>query len=285
LRAALVVSEIALSIVLLAGAGLLIRSFVLLGRVQTGFNAPPERLLTLQLSPTGPSYREQQQLSGYWNQVLARVRALAGVESAALAITLPPDRVAFSDGFEIPGRTPKEGGSVVPVPWVSYDYFRTLGIPILRGRVFDPRDKPGSPGVKVISEALARRYFPGEDPIGQRLKHGGPSLNNPYFQIIGVVADVKYEGLARENAPLYYESADQNPSRPMWLAVQTAGHARQWLAAVRAEIQAIDRNVPVASAGSMEDALRDSVALPQFRTTVMAIFAVSALVLAAVGIY
>jgi putative ABC transport system permease protein len=285
LRAALVVSEIALSIVLLAGAGLLIRSFVLLGRVQTGFQAPPERLLTLQLSPTGTRYREQRQLAAYWGQLLSRVEALAGVESAALAITLPPDRVAFLDSFEIPGRTPKEGGPVVPVPWVSYDYFRTLGIPVLRGRVFDRRDKPGSPAVMVISEALAREYFPGEDPVGKRLKHGGPSLNNPYREIIGVVADVKYQGLAGENAPVYYESADQYSSPPMWLVVRTAGHARQWLAVVRAKIRAIDPNVPVASAGSLEEALHESVALPQFRTTVMAIFAFSALALAAVGIY
>jgi putative ABC transport system permease protein len=285
LRAALVVSEIALSIVLLAGAGLFIRSFVLLGRVHTGFEAPPDRLLALQLAPTGAGYLEQPPLLAYWERVLSRVRVLVGVESAALAITLPPDRVAFSDGFEVPGRTPKEGGPVVPVPWVSYDYFRTLGIPVLRGRVFDRRDKPGSPGVKVISEALARRYFPGEDPIGKRLKHGGPSLDNPYGEIIGVVADVKYEGLAGENVPVYYESADQYSSRPMWLVVRTVGPARQWLNAVRAEIRAIDPNVPVAVAASMEEALNESVALPQFRTTLMAIFAFSALALAAVGIY
>jgi len=285
LRAALVISEISLSIMLLAGAGLLIRSFVLLGRVQTGFRSPTERLLTLQLSPTGPEYRELQRRSTYWREVLSRVQALAGVESAALAITLPPDRVAFSDAFEIPDRTPKEGGPVVPVPWVSYDYFRTLGIPVLRGRVFDRRDKPGSPGVIVISEALARRYFPGENPIGKRLKHGGPSLNNPYKEIIGVVADVKYQGIAGENAPVYYESADQYTAGPMWLVVRTTGHAQQWLTAVRAEIRAIDPNVPAARAGSMEDALHESIAIPQFRTTVMVIFAVSALLLAAVGVY
>ena len=285
LRAALVVSEISLSIMLLAGAGLLIRSFLLLGRVQTGFQSPTERLLTMQLSPTGPHYRELQQRSAFWREVLSRVQAVAGVESAALAITLPPNRVAFSDSFEIPGRTPKEGGPVVPVPWVSYDYFHTLGIPVLRGRVFGRRDKPGSPGVVVISEALARRYFPGEDPIGKRLKHGGPSLNNPYWEIIGVVADVKYEGLGGELVPVYYESADQYTAGPMWLVVRTAGHAQHWLTAARAEIRAIDPNVPVARAGSMEEALHESIAIPQFRTTVMVIFAVSALLLAAVGIY
>ena len=285
LRAALVTSEIALSIVLLTGAGLLIGSFLRLERVHTGFQAPPDRLLTLQLSPTGPQYREPQQLAAYWRQVLSRVQVLPGVTSAAIAITLPPDRVAFSDAFEIPGRTPKEGGPVVPVPWVSYDYFHTLDIPVLRGRVFDQRDRPDSPGVVVISESLARRYFPGEDPIGQRLKHGGPSLNNPYKEIVGVVGDVKYQGLAGDNAPIYYESAEQYSSGPMWLVVRADGHARRWLTAVRAEIRAIDPNVPAASAGTMEEALQESVALPRFRTTVMVIFAVSALLLAAVGIY
>jgi predicted permease len=156
---------------------------------------------------------------------------------------------------------------------------------VLRGRVFDRRDKPDSPGVVVISEALAQKYFPGENPIGQRLKHGGPSLNNPYKEIIGEVADVKYQGLAGETEPIYYESADQYSSPPMWLVVRTAGPAWQWLKAVRAEIRAIDPNVPVARAGSMEDALHESVALPQYRTVVMAIFAFSALALAAVGIF
>jgi putative ABC transport system permease protein len=285
LRAALVVAEVALSIVLLTGAGLLVRSFVLLGRVESGFKAPPDRLLAAELSPTGPRYRDRQKLAAYWETVLSRVRALAGVESAALTITLPPDRVAFGDGFEIPGRTPTQGGPIVPVPWVSNDYFRTLGIPILRGRVFDDRDKFGSSGVVVISETLARRYFPGEDPVGQRLKHGGPGLNNPYQEIIGVVADVKYEGSAAPDAPLYYESADQNPSRPMWLAVRTQGPARQWLAAVQAEIRAVDPNVPVASAAAMNEALYESLALPRFRSMLMAIFAGAALLLAAVGIY
>ena len=121
LRGALVVAEIALSIVLLTGAGLLIRSFMLLERVHTGFQAPPEKLLTLQLSPTGAKYREQAQLIAYWNQVLSRMRGLAGVESAAVAITLPPNRIAFSDGFEISGRTPKEAGRSC----------RSLGLPAI----------------------------------------------------------------------------------------------------------------------------------------------------------
>jgi putative ABC transport system permease protein len=286
LRGALVIAEVALSIVLLAGAGLLARSFVLLGRVQTGFQAPAERLLILQLSPTGAKYREREQLAGYWDRVLAGARSVAGVESAALSITLPAGRVAFTDGFEIVGRTPpKEGGPLVPVPWVSRDYFRTMGIPVLRGRVFDARDRIDSPNVIVISETLARRYFPGENPVGQRLKHGGPSLNNPYNEIIGVVGDVKYLGSAKADVPVYYESAEQSPSRPMWLVVRTHGPARQWLAPLQAEIHNMDPNVPVASVASMEEAMRESLSLPRFRSTVMGIFAAAALLLAAVGIY
>src|SRR6185436_15679534 len=121
--------------------------------------------------------------------------------------------------------------------------------------------------------------FPGEDPVGQRLKHGGPSLNNPYKEIIGVVADVKYQGSASENVPLYYEAADQSPSRPMWLTVRTPGPARQWLSAVQAEVRAVDPNVPAANAGSMEEAMYESLALPRFRSMLMAIFAGSALLL------
>ena len=120
---------------------------------------------------------------------------------------MPPDRVAFTDGFEIQGRIEPPGSDypAVPVPFVSQEYFKTLGIPLLRGRWFDRRDTADSPRVTVISETMARRHFPGEDPIGRGLKHGGRALTNPYMEIIGVVGDVKYQGLGGENEPVYYE--------------------------------------------------------------------------------
>jgi putative ABC transport system permease protein len=285
LRGVLVVTEVALSMILLAGAGLLIRSFNLLGRVQPGFQAPPDRLLMMQLSPTGARYGGRDQILGYWTQVLDRVHAVPGVESAAVSLTVPPDRVAFTDGFEIQGRTPREGGPLVAVPFVSSRYFETLGIPLLRGRAFDSRDTFNSPGVVIVSESLARRYFGNEDPVGQRLKHGGPELKNPYKEIVGVAADVKYEGLANASAPVYYESASQFAARPMWLLVRTHAGAAGMLPAVSAAIRALDSNVPIASAGTMEQALYETVALPRFRSTLMGIFAVAALLLAAVGIY
>jgi predicted permease len=181
LRSIFVVAEIAIAAVLLAGAGLLMRSFLILGEVPIGFGAQPDHLLTMQISPEGDSYGQQQRLAIYWGEVIREVGTLPGVESAALSIWLPPDHAAMSDSFEIQGKTPPDGGPVVPVPIVSNGYFRTLQIPLLRGRTFDSRDTPASPPVTIISENLARRYFPREDPIGKHLKHGGPQSNNPQY--------------------------------------------------------------------------------------------------------
>jgi putative ABC transport system permease protein len=296
-RGILVVGQVGLSVLLLIAAGLLLRSFHLLGRVDLGFNAPPDRVLTMLLSPTGPKYRPAAPVAGapqpnlalaaYWDQILDRVRILPGVEAASVAITIPPDRVAFTDGYEIESKPAPPGSDhpAVPVPFVSHDYFKTLGIPVLRGRSFDARDRMDSPRVTVISQALARRHFPGQDPVGQRLKHGNRSLANPYMEIIGVVGSVKYQGAHNEDTPAYYELSAQVPARPLWLLVRTKGDARELSAAVRQEIRSLDPDVPVDRVGTMADALEQSVSLPRFRTFLMSVFAATALLLAAIGIY
>jgi putative ABC transport system permease protein len=285
LRGMLVVGEMAVSVVLLAGAGLLIRSFVLLGNVPAGFQTPPERVLAMQIWPGSLRYRDSAVLGAYWNDLLDRVRAVPGVEDAAVTITMPPDRTAFTDGFEIPGKTPPEGGPVIPVPFVSPGYFRTLGIPLLRGRFFDDRDRAGAPRVAIISDGMAKRYFAGEDPIGKRLKHGGPGLNNPYMEIVGVVGDVKYGGLGRVVEPVYYEAAAQVPARPMWLVARTRGDASGSAPAVAAQIRSLDPTVPISELSPMSRVLYDSVELPRFRASLMGTLAFTALVLAAVGLY
>jgi putative ABC transport system permease protein len=285
LRGTLVVTEMALSVMLLAGAGVLIRSFVLLGGVPAGFLAAPEQLLAMQISPNSAKYRDTAALSGYWEEAVNRVRAVPGVEGAAVAITIPPDRTAFRDGFEIPGKTPPEGGPVVPVPFVSSDYFRTLGIPLLRGRYFDARDRTGSPRVTIVSETLARRYFGAGDPVGQRLKHGGPGLNNQYMEIVGVVRDVKYDGLNLSDEPVYYEAAAQSAARPMWLVVRTRGAAGAAAPAVTAQIRSIDAGVPISELNPMSRLLYDSIELPRFRASLMGGLAATALLLACVGLY
>jgi predicted permease len=285
LRDALVVSEVALSLILLAGAGLLIRSFVLLGDVPTGFLAAPDHLLAMEVSPTGPKYRDSGGSPRYWQNVLERVRAIPGVEDTAITITMPPDRTAFTDSFEIPGKTPAEGGPNVPVPFVSPGYFRTLGIPLLRGRDFNAGDRAGFPLVAIISNTMARRYFPGENPIGKRLKHGGPHQDNPYREIFGVVGDVKYSGLDQPNQTVYYEPAAESAFPPMWLVVRTRAAAAVVSQAISARVRSIDPSVPISEIGSMSHVLHASVALPRFRVSLMGGFASAALLLACVGLY
>jgi putative ABC transport system permease protein len=157
---------------------------------------------------------------------------------------------------------------------------------LLRGRWFDGRDRADTPRVTVISDAMARRHFPGENPVGQRLKHGNRSSANPYMEIVGVVGDVKYQGLDQEHEPVYYELNSQVPSRPMWLMVRTRiGDAQMLATPVRQEIRSLDAGVPVDRVGTMAQALSESVSLRRFRSLLMTAFAATALLLAAIGIY
>jgi putative ABC transport system permease protein len=290
-RDALVVAQITLSVLLLIGAGLLIRSFTHLGRVDPGFHRQPDRLLTMLVSPSGPRYakegRGNEALNAFWQQLLDRVRGLPGVAAASIAVTIPPDRLAFTDGYEIERKPTLPGADhpAVPVVFVSHDYFATLGIPVLRGRVFDRRDTATSPAVTIISAAMARRHFPGEDPIGQRLKHGGRSVKNRWMEIIGVVGDVKYESLDAESTPAYYELSVQVPFWPMWLLVATRGEAGAAAAGVRDQVRRLDPEVAVDRVSTMAQAISESVSLPRFRSVLMTMFAATALALAAIGIY
>ncbi len=173
----------------------------------------------------------------------------------------------------------------MPVPLVSPGYFRTLGIPLLRGRDFDAGDRPGSPLVAIISNTMARRYFPGENPIGQRLKHGGPHQDNPFREIVGVVGDVKYSGLDQPDEAVYYEPAAEGPFPPMWLVVRTRGASAGVSGSISAQVRSLDSSVPISQLATMSQVLRDSVELPRFRVSMMSGFAFAALLLACVGLY
>jgi putative ABC transport system permease protein len=286
-RGILVVAEVTLSVVLLIGAGLLIRSFTRLGTVDPGFSAPPDRVLTMLISLTGPRFDKPAAMTAFWDQLLARVKVLPGVEATSISLTVPPYGTEFDD-YEIEGKPlpPGEEHPSVPVPFVSHDYRKTLGIPLLRGRWFDDRDRADTPRVTVISESMARMHFSGEDPVGRRMKYGGPNQSrHPFMEIIGVVGDVKYLGLGRDSGAVFYELSFHMPLPDMWLLVRTQGEPPPLAAAVRREIHSLDPNVPVDRVGTLAQALSGSIALPRFRSLLMAAFAATALLLSAIGIY
>ena len=287
-RAVLVVAEIALSLLLLAGAALLLQSFVRLQRVETGMAAPPAEVLTMQISPSAAKYRDDKTSIAFYQRLLERVRHVPGVEAAAVGDSLPPDREGDADTYVIAGRPLAQGelNPVTSAPTVSADYFRALGIPLLRGRSFDQLDRQGSPPVAILSEGMARRDFAGQDPIGQRLKASGPELTgSPYMEIVGVVGNTKYLGLASPLGAAYYQASAQNGGQKQFLVVRAAVPAAALAPLLRREVQSIDRDVVAGAAATMEQALADSVAQPRFRTLLLAAFAAVALLLAAIGIY
>jgi putative ABC transport system permease protein len=290
-RSLLVVAEVALSLMLLVGAGLLVRSFMSLLRTQTGFE--PRNLLTLSLSyKVGQG--EGRKAANFFHAVEERVRALPGVEAVAVSNGVPM-LGASETSFQIEGRPPAEAGKrpFTVAYYPTHDYLKAMGIRLLRGRFFDEHDTQDSPLVAVIDEDFARLYFPGEDPVGKFFA-GDPETNMPHSEIVGVVAHVKNYGLDTPGpvqAEFYY-SRDQVPDRfqPLLsdrvsLVVRTDGDPAAMAPSVRRAIQEVDPNEPVYNVNTMEQVLSDSVATQRLSMLLLAIFAGVALVLAAVGIY
>lgn len=284
-RDLLVISELALALTLLVGAGLLIKSFWRLQQVDPGIN--PQQVLTMEIALRGAKYPEPANVISFYGQLVERVEALPGVRAVAVSNSLPPDQLAFSSDFAIEGRPvgPDEGAMVADFPIVSKDYFQTLGLPLRRGRYLSETDSRDAPRVLLINEAMQRRYFAGEDPIGKRLNLG--SQREPsWAEIVGVVGDAKYRGLESETQPAIYQSSLQNPSWAMFLIVKTEVSDPLSLAsAVRNEVTALDRELPVRQVSTMEQRISAALIQPRFRTTLITIFALLALVLSSVGIY
>ncbi|HEY1239906.1 MAG TPA: ABC transporter permease [Bryobacteraceae bacterium] len=286
-RAVLVISEIATSLMLLIGAGLLLRSFINLQGVTGGFSAPPRQILTVLISPGNPKYQDVGAGTAFYNEVLRRARSVPGVEMAALTDSLPPDRQGDADTFSIEGQNlaPGEMNPVVSVVTATSGLFQTLRIPLIRGRYFTEYDKQDSRPVAIVSEGFARRFFPKQEVLGKRIQHSGPNSGEGWMEIVGVVGNVKYLGLAVDTDPAYYMPFGQTYDSRMFLVVRSSGNAARLAASLRQEVQSIDRGVTLAQIGTMEQALRLSVSQPRFDTMLLALFAAIALLLAAVGIY
>lgn len=289
-RRTLVVVEFALALVLLAGAGLLIRSFARLMHVDLGFQA--EHMLVARLwlpqpndPATGPYFEHQQRLR-FIDEVLRRVKVLPGVEVAAMATNSPLEGGRANVPFtpENPQASSTDV-SVADVAFTSGDYFEALRIPLIRGHFLSDKDTTDVPPVVVVNEALARRYWPGADPIGKRLKFGGIRSSNPWMTIVGVVRDVKTSSLEAANRPQIYRSLQQASSLALTLILRGAIDPAGLGEAVRHEVAATDARIPVYGVNTMEQLVDRAAAQRRFAAFLLGVFAGLALLLSAIGIY
>jgi predicted permease len=278
LRSVLVVGEVALTMTLLVGAGLLIQSFRRVLQVDPGFKA--QNLLTMQISVNNP---DRQQVVNFFEQLQQKVRSLPGVKSVAVSDGLPFDMANYP-GFLIEGRPiPNNKGSGLRYS-VSSDYFQTMGIELIKGRLFTAQDTPDSQQVIVINEVLAERYFPSKDPLRKRLRHGSTS---PSLEIVGIVRHVEHYKLDGQNSvqPQFYTNLNQTRARPINLLVRTDVEPVRLASAVRAQIATLNKDQAVFNVRTMEQILAQSVAPRRFSMLLLTVFAVAALALASLGIY
>jgi len=283
LRSALVVSEIALTLILLIGAGLLIRSFSRLMRVSPGFNT--NNVLTVGVAVPRSRGASVAETSAFYDELFKRIEALPGVESVGAVTRLPLTAAGVSTTIDIEGRAvPVAERPEVEFRRASRDYFRTLGIPVLKGRSFNEQDRAGSASVVIINEAAARLFWPDEEPVGRRIKTI-PNPAAPWSTIIGVVGDVRHFGLDAEPRPELYISFDQGPPSGPFLVIRTSGDPLSAVGAVRAQIQSINKDQPLGSIQTMAQVLDASVAARRFNMLLLGLFAGLALALAAVGVY
>ena len=282
-RNALVVVEVALTMMLLVCAGLLIRSFVRLTSVNPGFDAP--RVLSMQLSELGRVGTDQEFLD-FNTRMLERVRSVPGVEAAGTSHFLPLGRIIPGTGFWRADQSRPNPGEepVTEVLCVMPGYFAAMNIPLQSGRVFTNRDRKGAPLAVVINRTLAREFFQKEEPIGKRLyiQWGHP---NDTYEIVGIVGDVRQKSMDKDPKPGVFLSTLQEPTSPVYLVVRSRGNPTKLAQTIQAEIHALDRNMPISDVKTMEDYMSESVAAPRFNTILLGSFAVLALVLAAVGIF
>jgi putative ABC transport system permease protein len=280
LRQALMVTEISLAIMLLVGAGLLVRSFVNLLAVHPGFKA--QNLLTARLSLPYPRYQDRAQRQQFVEQLLPRISTLPGVESAAVVNHLPLTDFVFSGALRVEGQDPLKG-KVVPISQITSDYFRTMDIPLRKGRIFTARDNADAPKVVIVNETLAQSLFPSHDPIGRQVWIPSPGKGLP--TIIGVVGDVRHGGLDQDVKPEVYIPYMQNPSGTISLAIKSKVDPLTLTGAVRKQVLEVDSSLPIFEVMTMDQRLSQSFAPRRFNLLLLGSFALLALALAALGVY
>lgn len=278
----LIITEMALALVLLIGAGLLIKSFFKLSGVEPGFN--PSNTLTMAVTLFPPKYKTRADLSSFYTQLLQRIETVPGVQSAGATSHLPFSGRDYGLDFNIVGHPLVSPGETMAARYrvISLNYLRTMEIPLLKGRDFTESDRREAPPVVLINETLAHRYFPNEDPLGKLLNLEGYEAPR---EIVGVIGSVKHVKLDTEAKPEIYAPQMQAPQPTMTIVVRTTSDPLSFVNAMRSQVTAVDKDQPVYDVKTMDQYLSESVAQPRFRTMLLAIFAAVALILATIGIY
>ena len=284
-RSLLVVTEIAMSLVLLVGAGLMIQSFLRLQRVNLGIN--PKNVLTATLILPRAKYTKQPQCAAFFKQVVERTRNLPGVEAASATGTLPLSRNDWGRSLTV------EGYPVLPVgqaPSIQHsvvtpDYFRTMGMTLLAGRDFNDADADDSPDVTIIDERLARQYWPNDSAVGKRVRFGPPENNEPWHTIVGVVSSIRDQRVQEETKPSVYLPHQKIPITGMSLVARTGSDPHELAASIRHEVAQLDPDLPVSEIATMEEVVAESIWQPRLYATLFAVFAGGTLLLALIGIY
>jgi putative ABC transport system permease protein len=283
LRNGLVVGEVALALVLLMGAGLLLKSYARLGQVEPGF-ATAGRLSATTILPQ-PKYQDSARMAGFYHEAVERLAALPGVDSVALTSTLPISGNDELYSIEFEGRPPLPPGQGVSALYylVSPGYLETMGIPVVQGRAFTEDDRDGAPRVAIVNDEFVRLHFPGEDPLGRRIRMGRDSTI--VREIVGVVGSVKHYGLDDRPQAQMYEPFAQMPATAMTFVVKASVDPASLSPSVRRQIQQVDPDQPVITITTLEQMLAASTAQWRVQTTLLGLFAGVALLLAAVGLY
>jgi putative ABC transport system permease protein len=293
-RNSLVVAEIALALVLLVGAGLLLKSYARVQNIDPGFDRRNILTAELDLSETkypqrgSDNYNHGAAMTNFWNEALRRVQQLPGVEAAGLTVVLPLSGSNTDSSFAIEGRElrPSEPGPDEELRIVTADYFRVLRTPLLRGRFFSEGDNVDAPGVAIINDALAKKYWLNEDALGKRITFSDTRKPDvKWLTIVGIVRSIRHRGLDVDPAPEYYLPLAQRPQSSMILAVRSVQDSRGLASAIRREIQSIDPDQPIANVRTLENVTADSVAPRRMSMVLLGAFAGIALLLAGVGIY
>lgn len=282
-RKLLVVSEVALSLLLLIGAGLLVRSYQRIGNAYPGFN--PHNVLSLRLQLPAAKYPKQESIISFFRSVGERLNKMPEVESVATTYSLPMSTVALAwEPITIDGYVPKNAQDFIisNVRIVSHDYFRTMGVPLLRGRYFDEHDTKGSQETAIVDETFADRFWPNEDPLGKRVQRAN---SGAWRTVVGVISDAKQYSAEKEPPITVYYPFEQYVARSMFLVIRTTTNPAQMTTAITKEIQGLDPEMPVFDVYTMDQRLFDSLARRRFSMLLLGVFAVIASILAAIGIY